>query len=422
MKKTLIFFRKKIDAFIRITGVKEDWSKMGILVLLLLPSALLAQITEPQAGDTTHYKTLIPEEKQGLLKNVSMIANMRFAFRNEFQDGEYTKSRFVNEQFRLEIKGKVHDKVYFRFRDRYTRAQTSESVDNLSRSVDLAFVRVDVTKKFSITAGKMCADWGAYEFDYNPIDIYEYSDIIEYADNFLTGVGVSYQLNKNHQFTFQTLDSRTKTFTELYGQQPKLEESKLPLAFILNWRGSLFDGKFNTIWSYAVHNEARDTISDQPVVMNYIALGNQLKLGKFTVEYDYKWSSENLDRTTIVSETVPDNLYPYALRKTVYVGHWLHLYYRVNPKINLALVGMLDIAKWNDDDLDPQKTSNEIRKAWGYIPTIEYYPFKDLNFRFYTNWVGRVYDYSDYAKSRFGAKDYTTGRFAIGFVTPLGIL
>src|SRR6187549_1654721 len=135
-------------------------------LLLLLPFASLAQKQERQVGDTTYYKTLIPEAKQGLLKNVSVIANMNFALRNEFVDGEYTQSRFRNEQFRLEIRGQVHEKVYFRFRDRYTRAQTSESIDNLSRSVDLAFVRFDINPKFSISAGKMCADWGAWEFDW----------------------------------------------------------------------------------------------------------------------------------------------------------------------------------------------------------------------------------------------------------------
>jgi hypothetical protein len=82
---------------------------------------------------------------------------------------------------------------------------------------------------------------------------------------------------------------------------------------------------------------------------------------------------------------------------------------------------MLDIATWKDDDLDPQKTDDHIRNAWGYIPTVEVYPWKNLNLRFYANWVGRNYVYSDYAKTRFGAKDYTTGRFCLGFVTPLGI-
>jgi hypothetical protein len=32
-----------------------------------------------------------------------------------------------------------------------------------------------------------------------------------------------------------------------------------------------------------------------------------------------------------------------------------------------------------------------------------------------------MYDYSNYAKERFGVKDYTTGRFCVGFVSPLGI-
>src|SRR5262245_38915655 len=121
--------------------MKQIITKLFVPVLLLLPAALMAQVKEQQTGDTTYYKTLIPDVKQGLLSNMSMIANMQFGLRNEFVDGDYTQTRFKNEQFRLEIRGKVHDKVYFRFRDRYTRAQTSEGLDNLSRSVDLAYIR-----------------------------------------------------------------------------------------------------------------------------------------------------------------------------------------------------------------------------------------------------------------------------------------
>jgi hypothetical protein len=212
--------------------MKKFYGLVVLLSVLLFPLVIMSQ---RQEGDTITYKSLIPEVKQGLLKNMSMIANMNFAERNEFVDGNYTASKFKMEQFRLEFKGYVHDKVYFRFRDRYTRAQTSESVDNLSRSVDLAFIRVDATKNLNFTIGKMCAAWGGFEFDYNPIDIYEYSDIIEMADNFLTGVGATYQVNKNNSFTVQILDSRTKTFEELYGEQPNFTESKAPLAFVANW-------------------------------------------------------------------------------------------------------------------------------------------------------------------------------------------
>jgi hypothetical protein len=402
--------------------------KMGLVILMFLPTAILAQEHELQTGDTTWYKTLIPEAKQGLLKNVDMIANMQFGLENAFSDQgkdnfDYTGSRFRFEQFRMEFRGQVHKNVYFRFRNRYTKAPDVQSVDHLYGSVDLAYIRVTLGKKWNISAGKMCADWGGYEFDYNPIDIYEYSDIIEMADNFLTGVGVSYQFHKNHSFTFQALDSRTKTFDELYGQQPEVTESKFPLMLVGNWRGSFFNGKFNTIWSYALYSEAKN------IFMNYIAIGNQLRLGKFTIEYDFKWSSEDLDRTGIVSATVPDELirgadtlkYPFAVRNTLYYSHWLHLYYRVNKHINLAFVGFVDFAKWKGGGADPLKNTDNIRVAWGYIPTFEYYPFKDLNIRFYANWVGRIYQYSDYAKTFPGIADYSTGRFTIGFVSPLGI-
>ncbi|MFZ2905605.1 MAG: porin [Cyclobacteriaceae bacterium] len=400
-------------------------NKRWMLLLLAIPSVVFAQKQERQM-DTTYYKALIPEAKQGLLKNVSVIANMNFAFRNEFEDGEYTQSRFRNEQFRLEIRGQVHKNVYFRFRDRYTRAQTSESIDNLSRSVDLAYLRFDLNPKFSISVGKMCADWGAWEFDWNPIDIYEYSDIVEYADNFLTGVGFSYTPNNRNQFTFQVLDSRTKSFDELYGTQPNFTESKAPLAFVGNWRGSLLNGKIKTIWSYSLFNEAQDANGDA-ANMNYIALGNEFIVSdKFSFIYDFKWSLEDLDRTTVVSETVPDAIYAYSLANTEYIGHWLHLRYKITPKVHFTFVGMLDVANWKNatstDAANNPDGETKIRDAWGYIPAVEYFPWSDLNLKFFANWVGRDYKYTDYAKTRMSAADYSTGRFTIGFITPLGVL
>ena len=390
---------------------------------MMLPTAVWAQKTERQMEDSTDYRTLIPEEKQGMLKNISMIANMNFAFRNEFVDEEYVQSRFRNEQFRLEIRGQVHEKVYFRFRDRYTRAQTSESVDNISRSVDLAYIRVDLTNKWSVSLGKMCADWGAWEFDWNPIDIYEYSDIVEYADNFLTGVGFTYTPSTKNQWTFQVLDSRTKTFEELYGQQPNFTESKAPLAFVANWRGSLLDGKIKTIWSYSLFNEAQD-MTGNGANMNYIALGNEFNFDKFRFIYDFKWSDEELDRTGVVSETIPNSLFSYSVGNTLYIGHWVNLRYMVSPKVHLTFVGMLDIANWKNSFNDPDNPTGEehIRNAWGFIPAVEYYPWDDLNLKFFANWVGRSYDYSDYAQERFGASNYSTGRFTVGFISPLGIL
>src|SRR5689334_23155379 len=100
--------------------MKNNYNKICLIILLLLPTALMAQMTERQVGDTSYYKTLIPEEKQGLLKNMSLIANTRYAFRNQFMDGDYTGSNFNMEQFRVELRGQVTNKVYFRWRNRFT--------------------------------------------------------------------------------------------------------------------------------------------------------------------------------------------------------------------------------------------------------------------------------------------------------------
>ena len=175
----------------------------------------------------------------------------------------------------------------------------------------------------------------------------------------------------------QVLNSRTETFDELYGPQPDFTESKAPLAFVGNWRGSLFDGKVKTIWSYSLFTEAENTF------MNYIALGTEVNLGKFVLAYDYKWSNEQIDRTGIISETVPDDLYPYALAKTLYKSHWVHAHYRLNDKINFSLFGMVDMADWNDDTLDPQKTSDHIRTAFGYYSNSRILSLEKLEFKIF---------------------------------------
>ena len=385
---------------------------IGAILITAIPA--FAQ-TEKQESDTTGYSAIIPVSKQSLLRDIDVIMNMQYGFRNEFVDGDYTGSRFRMDQMRFEIKGKVSDKLYFRFRNRYTSEPIPQSEDHISRAVDLAMVRYDFSPKWSLSAGKLCADFGGFEFDLNPIDIYEYADILEQADNFLAGAGLSFRPNPNHEFNFQVLNSRTKSFNELYGNPPGIEEAKNTLAYVANWRGTLFGGKIKTIWSYSIFNEAKDTR------LGYVALGTQYVGKKFQIAYDFQYSDEDLDRTGIVSNTIPDSLYAYAVEKTKYTSHWIKADYRLNRRINFSLVTYVDFGNWTDN-IDPLKNDNEVRTAYGFIPTIEVYPFDKVNFRFFANYVGRKYEYSDYSKSRLGAKDFSTGRFVIGFVTPLLIL
>jgi len=382
------------------------------LLLLLMVGTVFAQ--NRQSDTLSNYRSLIPTGKQSLLKNVDMIANIQMGLRSDFTDGDHQETKFRIDQFRLEIKGYVHEKIYFRFRHRYTSTFEPQTIDKIIKGVDFAYLTFTLSDKVKLTLGKTYADWGGIEFDLNPIDIYEYSDIIEQADNFLTGVGVYWQATERNGFSFQILNSRTQSFEELYQGLPELEGSEFPLAAVGNWRGSFWDGKFTTLWSYSLFNEAKNTFK------NYIALGNQLKLDKLAIAYDFKWSKEDLDRTGIISRDVPDDLYPYALENTLYYSHWTKIDYRFSEKWGASFVGFIDQAKWLDD-IDPLKTTDNWRTGYGIIPSIEFWPWGDINLKFFVSYVGRYYDYSSYAESRVGAQDYNTSRIAIGIISPLHI-
>ncbi len=385
------------------------------IIMILVTSTLFAQ--RRQSDSTMTYKNILPEEKQSLLKNVDIIANTQMNFRSDYTNGEFIGAKYTFEQFRMEVKGYIHENIFFRFRHRYTSTFEPQSIDKIIKGVDFAYLRFDLSDKWQLTVGKTYADWGGIEFDLNPIDIYLYSDIIEMADNFLTGAEIWYQASDNHGFGFQVLDSRTASFDELYGSIPGLTAAKIPLAMVVNWRGNFWDGKFSTIWSYSLFTEA------EGVGKNYIALGNLFQSGNWYVAYDYKISMEELDRTGIISNEIPDSLYKFAVQNTLYQSHWLRVTYKLSEKWRLSLDAFVDFADWTDD-LDPLKTENRFRTVYTYIPTIEFYPWNDINLKFFFGYIGRDYQYSNFAKTRPGLelKDYSTGKLMIGIISPLRIL
>lgn len=173
-------------------------SKLYTLIFLLACSlGLQGQIK--QGSEIGQDKPIVPIDKQIRLANFNLILNQQYAFRSDIENGEYLDSRFRMEQFRLEMRGWITDKVFVRFRHRFTSSFEPQTVDKIIKGVDMAYltVKLGTQDKWELSAGKFCADWGGIEFDLNPIDIYEYSDIIEQADNFLSGVGVKYNLNEN---------------------------------------------------------------------------------------------------------------------------------------------------------------------------------------------------------------------------------
>jgi hypothetical protein len=315
-----------------------------------------------------------------------------------------TKGKFNMRQFRIEAKGNINDWLSYRWRQRLNRPNSGGSnIDNMPTSIDIAGIGVKMSDKWSLFAGKQCANYGGIEFDLNPIEIYEYSDMIENMSNFMTGVNFCYDATANHQFNFQVLNGLNGSFDATYGEVPNVEQTKLPLVYTLNWCGN-FNNVFKTRWSASLMSQAKDEN------MFYVALGNELSLGKFGAFLDFMYSKEDIDRKGIITGLVGTD---YNAPGAEYMSIVTKLNYRFKPNWNVFVKGMYETASLDKKVGDFE--DGKYRTSLGYLAGLEYYPMEGSNLHFFMTYVGRSYKF----EKRAAMDDYETNRVSVGFIYQL---
>lgn len=271
---------------------------MKRLLALFLIFCFQVNFAQVRNRDSVSQPLFSPGE-ESFLKDAHLTMDMRFAFRHHFENGRSDDySEFRTEQLALGISGKLYDMVDFNFRNRFNREANIQSLDNLGGSIELAYIDVDVTPKFKVQLGKMYAYFGGYEYEFNPIDVLEYNDIQDNLLNYVTGIGLTYDIGEDHTVGFQAMNSRTMRYEDLYADYDLegISEPKWPLALVVNWRGSFFDGKFETIYSFSNFRLTKGHGTTRA-----ITLGNKLHLNDLTIMYDFDFSYEQLDSKGLVT-------------------------------------------------------------------------------------------------------------------------
>ncbi len=357
------------------------------------------------------------------LEKKNDMFNLYFNYAASFQAEHNSLSdewgtKFANKQLRIEIKGNLTDKLYYRLRHRLNKATDAKGEDNFAKATDIMMVGYNFNDKLSISGGKMCQIWGGFEFDENPMYIYQYSDMVDYMDNFMAGVTVSYKPIPTQEIAVEISNAYNGKFADEYGDEAvvvnndeaqALQKSKNPLTYIINWNGSFFDGKLNTRWAWGLQTQAKGKYS------RMLTLGQQLNLPKFQWYFDYMGAFDDLDRLKIATNElggafVDDegnalgNVY---LGKVHYNSFITKANWQFAPSWNLMLKGMYETAS-----VTKMEQFKNYRKSFGYMGSIEYYPAKQQDFRLFLAYVGRKYDYS----TKCGLKDYNTDRIELGFM------
>lgn len=357
------------------------------------------------------------------LEKKNDMFNLYFNYAASFQAEHNSLSdewgtKFANKQLRIEIKGNLTDKLYYRLRHRLNKATDAKGEDNFAKATDIMMVGYNFNDKLSISGGKMCQIWGGFEFDENPMYIYQYSDMVDNMDNFMAGVTVSYKPIPTQEIAVEISNSYNGKFADEYGDEAvvinndeaqALQKSKNPLTYIINWNGSFFDGKLNTRWAWGLQTQAKGKYS------RMLTLGQQLNLPKFQWYFDYMGAFDDLDRLKIATNELRgafvdgegDALGNVYLGKVHYNSFITKANWQFAPSWNLMLKGMYETAS-----VTKMEQFKNYRKSFGYMGSIEYYPAKQQDFRLFLAYVGRKYDYS----TKCGLKDYNTDRIELGFM------
>ena len=385
--------------------------------LLALSISMNAQDNHGYGGDDGHFKSLA-EEVTKLKKSNDMFnvyLNTAASVQVETDNEHEWSTGFKNKHLRLEIKGNLTDKLYYRFCYRMTNSNVARSEDNFARSTDVVMIGYRFSDKFSVEAGKIFQPFGGYEVDENPIYIYEYSDLTGGLECYLGGVVVNYKPVPTQEIVVGVTNAHNDKFADVYGdnslaiegdgtQNRILEKTRIPLGYSLGWNGSFLNNRLLRRWSWEIEGEARHKYS------RMLILGQKLDLDRLQWYFDYMYQNDGLDRFGLASREVRD-FFPAVggevwMSDVNYTSFITKLNWQFAPQWNLMLKGMYETASVTKVD-----RFKDFRKSYGYVGSVEYYPVKSQDFRVFLAYVGRKVTYKD----GVGLDKYNTNRIELGF-------
>lgn len=385
-------------------------------IYLTAAALAVAFAANAQTDQTSDFNT---DSEKGLIQTIGKIEkktdkfnlylNMHGDFAADWTGSHFDQGKFEMKQLRIEMKGDLTPWLSYRYRQRLNKGDDTRGYrDNLLQSIDIAGIGLNLGK-WQLFLGKQCAAYGGIEFDLNPIEIYQYSQMIDNMSNFMTGINVAYNFTDRQQLQFQVLNALTGSSEDMYGNY---EKAKLPMVYTLNWNGN-FSDVYKTRWSASVMNETKNKH------MYYFALGNDFNItDKVGAYFDWLYSREGVDRKGIMTNIIHPDGTDRNQANVDYMSFILHLNYRFLPKWNVFAKAMYETA--GIYKAKPGIDKGLYRTSWGYIGGVEYYPFNDRNLHFFCTYVGQNFKFADRAKS-FGSSDYNTNRLSVGFIWQMPI-
>lgn len=353
-------------------------------------------------------------------KVFNLDLELHAGFYADFAEGGLDEAAFRFKDVKVDITGEATDRLFYWYRQKLNAGYGHLSLENLTESIEYAYIGYRLSDRFTLTAGKQDVFYGGFEYDPNPLIIYEYSDMNEYALCYLTGIGLAYQAFPTQEIRVQITNSRMGSMEDDYGRLPAgFEQPKVPLFYTFNWNSSYFGERVNLRYSVSAAEQAR-----KKYMYSFFA-GQNLDISPWYAYVDVMYTRGALDPLGLLTEWTneeaalagePDEHIPVRVQNCAYFSLVAELQYRFHPKWQLFAKGMYETASLYKADGPYEKGKQ--RTAWGYQGGIEFYPMADENLHLFLMGSGRAYALTEKAKAS-GVWIENTGRLSVGFVYKL---
>lgn len=345
--------------------------------------------SRPAKEDTLRHSLVEYLTKKKMPAAVNVDLHLRSAFYARFNAGaaDTDEASFRFDHIMIGIYGNITDKLSYKYLQRLNKGTQAFETENLSGTIDYAWLRYQISRRWAVTAGRQALFVGGFEYNEYPINIYDYSGITNNITCYLTGVNIAYSPRPDQEIGFQILNNKAGTMEEAFGRIPEgIRRPFAPLYYSLAWN-SRYAGDALQL-RYAT--TAGELAKGKWVWM--ISGGQMVEAGKFNIFLDILYHRSALDHLGVIRKMVmgPEGTpWEGIARRVEYLTFVSEANYRFLPKWNIHLKGFYDRASVYKANGLFEK--GNYLSAWGYQGGIEFFPMADRNLHVFLNATGKVF-------------------------------
>lgn len=382
------------------------------LALLWMACLPMQAQEEPLVTPNDSIKSLLNRLLPSVNPEVSAHMNLEFytSAAAYFTEGNFDEAAFKINRVRMEILGSFSKEFNWHFRQSFNKYSNPHALDNLSSSIEYAYVNWKPSEKFNMTVGKQFVSLGGYEYYLNANKVREFSEFNNYVSVYQAGLSAIYNFTPTQELVLQVTNIRSGEDKDMYiyGRPEGVEKAKIPVITTLNWNSWYADKAVQLRYAAAWGQQAKGKN------ILYLTAGNIYEKGPVIAYLDVMYAREGLDSHGIITDMQGPMVYtPTTAMNTEYLTFIADIDYRFHPHWNAYLKGAYETAGVYKENGIFEK--GLYRTTWNIQGCVEFFPMRNSELRIFGHLLHKGHKLTSRARA-LGAVSPDTQRISFGLV------